>query len=58
VATELNIFDVATATPTDSWAYGSAAAKAWFTVCISLVTMRTGHQPPKNRNLPYILSAR
>lgn len=31
MATELNIFDVATATPTDSWAYGSAAAKAWFT---------------------------
>jgi PQQ-like domain len=31
VADELNIFDVSTETPTDSWAHGSAAAKAWAT---------------------------
>jgi hypothetical protein len=31
VADELNIFDVSTATPTDAWAHGSAAAKAWVT---------------------------
>src|SRR5690242_2961828 len=31
VADELNIFDVAAATPTDAWAHGSAAAKAWVT---------------------------
>jgi len=31
VADELNIFDVSTATPTDAWAHGSAAAKAWAT---------------------------
>jgi hypothetical protein len=35
VASELNIFDVATETPTDSWAHGSAAAKAWFTGSLS-----------------------
>jgi hypothetical protein len=31
VANELNIFDVSTATPTEAWAHGSAAAKAWVT---------------------------
>jgi hypothetical protein len=31
VANELNIFEVSSATPTDSWAHGSAAAKAWLT---------------------------
>jgi hypothetical protein len=29
MASELNIFDVSTGTPTDSWAHGSAAARAW-----------------------------
>jgi hypothetical protein len=31
VANELNIFDVSSETPTDAWAHGSAAAKAWVT---------------------------
>lgn len=31
MADELNLFDVSTATPTDAWAHGSAAAKAWVT---------------------------
>jgi hypothetical protein len=31
VANELNIFDVSAETPTDAWAHGSAAAKAWLT---------------------------
>jgi hypothetical protein len=31
VANELNIFDVSSETPTDQWAYGSAAARAWLT---------------------------
>ena len=31
MANELNIFDVSSETPTDAWAHGSAAAKAWVT---------------------------
>jgi hypothetical protein len=31
VANELNIFDVSSETPTDAWAHGSAAARAWVT---------------------------
>jgi hypothetical protein len=31
VANELNIFDVSSETPTDAWAHGSAAARAWLT---------------------------
>ena len=31
MANELNIFDVSSETPTDQWAHGSAAARAWLT---------------------------
>lgn len=31
MASEINIFDVSSETPTDHWAHGSAAAKAWAT---------------------------
>ena len=31
MANELNIFEVSSETPTDQWAYGSAAARAWLT---------------------------
>lgn len=31
MADELNLFDVSSETPTDDWAHGSAAAKAWVT---------------------------
>jgi hypothetical protein len=31
VANELNIFEVSSETPTDQWAYGKAAARAWLT---------------------------
>ena len=31
MANELNLFEVSAETPTDDWAYGKAAASAWFT---------------------------